>query len=203
MGKVIGKAYVAMWRLLGWKIQKAPEGHDPNGIYIVPTHTSLLDGPLGLAYVAVNSLDPLLFLVEKWYDKSPKLSKAVGFFRTPDMDYTAASGYVSFFKSLKKEVKRRKETGQGIVIGICPEGRLAKGDGWKGSFLYLARLLKQNIYVVRVDYNEKYAGVVNPLNPVMVGKRSDKEIMDEIRSLCDANWAKYPENVSPMILESE
>lgn len=200
MSSLLSKIYILFYKILGWKFHKQKMC---DGIYIVPTHTSLWDAPTGLGFALYNNINPLTFLVDFWYDRAPKLFKHLKFFRTPDMAHSAPSSYVTFFKDLKKEVKRQSVDPRALAISICPEGQLAARECWAGSFMYLSKILKLPIYVLKIDYRNKEVSVVNVESPIHRVGRTDTEVMDDIRAIVDPNWARWPEKVSNIRLESE
>lgn len=201
MKSVLKFLYASLFRLLGWKFDVKKTQH---GIYVVPTHTSLWDAPLGIGYVCESEINGFFLLTDIWYNKFPKLFKSLNFFSTPDMDSTSPAGYVSFFKKLKKEVKRQKSEVKGSMsLVICPEGQLPYCDHWKGSFLYLSKVLKLPLYIVKLDYRNKLATIANPDDPIPAYEMSQKEVMDQIREIVDVQWGKHPEQVGNIRLENE
>lgn len=194
------KLYVLFFRCLGWKIynQKVYDG-----IYIVPTHTSLWDAPIGLALVFNIIANPIVFLTELWYDRFPGLFRFLNFIRTPELEKSGISSYASFFRSLKKEVKEQYKDPRALGITVCPEGQLGYCEYWKPGFLHLSKMFKLPIYIVKIDYRNKEVCIINPDDPIVYIGRKKEEVMDEIRNLVDPNWAKYPENVGRIRLKTE
>ena len=201
MKKIAKYLYLSAFRAMGWKFDVNPAEH---GIYVVPTHTSLQDAPMGLGYAFASGINTLFLLTDIWYNKFPNLFKSLNFFSTPDMDSTSPAGYVTFFKKLKKEVNRqKKEVASPLALVICPEGRLPYTDHWKGSFLYLSKVLKLPLYIVKLDYRNKVVTIANHEKPIPAYEMSEEEVMAHIRDIVDVQWGKYPEQVGRIKLESE
>ena len=198
--KFLGKIYILFFRILGWKFE---DQKLYDGIYVLPTHTSLWDAPLGLAYRFRAGTNSITFLTELWYDRFPRIFKSLKFFRTPDLEKSGPSSYVSFFKGLKKEVRKQYVDPRALCITVCPEGQLGYCDHWKKSFLHLSRILKMPIFIIKIDYKNKKVSIVNPDQPIKTVDREDADVMSDIRNLTDKEWAKYPEQVGNIRLESE
>jgi len=199
--KVIKRAYLLFFEVLGWKFHRQ---NLVDGIYILPSHTSLWDASLGWAYGCKNAMNPLAFLIDHWYDRSPKFFKKLKFFRVPEFDRDPPPVYRTFFKELEKEIKTQFRTDyRPLVITICPEGTLQACNHWKRGFSYLSEKLDLPIYVFEIDYNKKEVKVLNLEDPIYQSRCTHKEAMDKIRNMIDLKCAKYPEKVGIPRLKKE
>lgn len=180
-------------RLAGWRYQEKEIGP---AVLILPNHTSAIDGIHAITGALFYRFNMVTFLIEHFYDKMPKVWSYLGFIRVPDSAKASASSFVPLFRELRK---KDKESGSPCSIMICPEGNREYVDGWKSSFIYLARSLKKPISVVQLNYRDKTMSLSDPIHCKGL---TDEEIMEKVRECFKPSWAYYPEKVgNPVLLK--
>ena len=139
----------SIYRLLGWNwVQSSPLPR--KCIVVFAPHTAKRDF-LYIVVGAISNKEFIYSLIKKslfWWPLSFILKRLGGI---PIDNSLGNNSLIQISRILREN---------DICIGISPEGKLAKTEGWRLGFYYLAARLRIPIALCYINYKKKNAGII-------------------------------------------
>lgn len=179
-------AKLVFW-LSGWKLDATKEqiAAARNTVMIAAPHTSNYDLVFAMGTFWLMRL-PVKFFIKDFYTKW----YFFGFFKwlgAIGVDRSRRSNLVDYAAELL--IKR-----DDITLMVPAEGTRKAVDKWKTGFYHIAVKSGKNISLGYLDYDKKYAGIVD-----IIPAREQKETFDTIQNIYKDVEAKYPELYNKVI----
>lgn len=179
--KHILKFIFGLWfKLTGWKITNtAPEGA---GITIAAPHTSNWDAFYALASAILMDIKIYFSIKESWC-RVPLIGPIMMWLGAIPIDRSGANGQVEKIKNFVERHKNHR-----IFFLFTPEGTRGKIVKWKTGFYHIAEGCQLPVFLAKVDYRIKEAGVFHSYR--ITGNKEDdiRSIQESYKSV----QGKYP-----------
>ena len=181
--KYILKFIFLFWfKITGWKTTNSiPEGA---GVAVAAPHTSNWDFIYALAAAIIFDVKIYFSIKESWC-RIPILGSIILWLGAIPIDRTpGARGQIDL---IKKFVERHKNCR--VFFLFTPEGTRSKVKKWKTGFYHVAQHCALPIFLAKVDYQEKQAGVFHTYQLT----ENKVEDVEAIQASYSSIQAKFPE----------
>ena len=181
------KYFFYVWfKVAGWRITKtAPEGA---GAAIAAPHTSNWDFFYALASAILMDVKIYFSIKDNWC-RIPVIGSMMMWLGAIPID--RSSGVKGQVNKIKKFVDQHKNNR--VFFLFTPEGTRGKVVKWKTGFYHIAQNCNLPIFMAKVDYRTKEAGVFHTFHPT-----GDKEEdLKVIQASYETVQGKYPDNQFP------
>jgi 1-acyl-sn-glycerol-3-phosphate acyltransferase len=177
--------YTIIFKAAGWKMAgNAPQGA---GITIAAPHTSNWDIFFALGSAIKNNVKIYFSVKESWC-KIPVMGKFILWLGGIPIDRSKPGGQVDLIKNFVEKHKSKR-----IFFLFTPEGTRGMVEKWKTGFYHVAKDCGLPIFLAKVDYRIKEAGVFHTFQ--LTGNKEDdiRAIQESYKSVC----ARHPEKQFP------
>jgi 1-acyl-sn-glycerol-3-phosphate acyltransferase len=183
--------YCVCFKLAGWR--KSPSIPEGAGITIAAPHTSNWDFVFALGAALLSNVKIYFSIKENWCRK-PLIGRFVMWLGAIPID--RSSGAQGQVDKIRNFVLAHRE--QRIFFLFTPEGTRRKVERWKTGFYHVAQGSGLPIFLAKVDYLNKEAGVFHTFH--LTGDKDEdiQAIQESYKGICGRVPAnQYPGYVGP------
>jgi len=147
------KSLFKLWfKVFGWKITKSD--YQGAGVAIAAPHTSNWDFIYALGAAILQDTKIYFSIKESWC-RAPIIGRWMMYLGSMPIDRSSkGKGQVELIQEFVKT-----QTGSRVFFIFTPEGTRGKVDKWKTGFYHVAEGCNIPIFLAKVDYKKKEAGV--------------------------------------------
>lgn len=193
VGKFILKmVFVLLFKLRGWKTtNNNPQGA---GITIAAPHTSNWDFIYALGSALILDVK-IYFSIKNSWCKKPLIGRFMLWLGAIPIDRsTGAGGQVA---QIRQFVERHKE--RRVFFLFTPEGTRGVVEKWKTGFYHVAEACKLPIFLSKVDYLNKQAGVFHSYHLTGDKQEDVQAIQASYKRICGRfPKLQYPAYIGPL-----
>lgn len=179
---------LVLLKLLGWKTSGELPRQEKYVLIVAP-HTSNWDLFYGIILAFALKLDAR-YIAKRELFRGP-FSPLMTWSGAIPVDRSSSHHIVEQMSSVFKEKER-------FVLALAPEGTRRRKDSWKSGFYYIALDARVPILLAFIDYSKKAGGA----GPLIYPTGNLKQDISVIRDFYQTVQGKYPENTSPVIIDS-
>lgn len=184
--RLIKSFFSLVFKLKGWKVYEGM----PNraGVTIAAPHTSNWDLFYAFGAAMLSDVKIYFSIKESWCTK-PIIGKLILKLGAIPIDRSSGSGgQVDKIKAFVEKHKNKR-----IFFLVTPEGTRGLAKRWKTGFYHLAHSCNLPIFLAKVDFRTKEAGVFHTFTLTDNKEKDIATIQESYKSVC----GKYPEKQFP------
>ncbi len=185
--KYILKSLFGVWfKLGGWKVTSTES--EGAGVAIAAPHTSNWDFLYALG-AAILQDTKIYFSIKDSWCRLPVIGKIMMWLGAMPIDRSSkGKGQVELIKSFVEKQKNSR-----VFFLFTPEGTRGQSNKWKTGFYHVAEGAGIPIFLSKVDYQKKEAGLFHSYN--LTGNKD--EDIGAIQASYKSVYGKYPKNQFP------
>ncbi len=177
--------YSIIFKVTGWKM--APTVPQGAGITIAAPHTSNWDIFFALG-TAINNDVKIYFSIKESWCRIPVMGTFILWLGGIPINRSKPQGQVDLIKNFVDKHKSKR-----IFFLFTPEGSRGKVEKWKTGFYHVASDCGLPIFLAKVDYRIKEAGVFHTFQLTGNKENDIRAIQESYKSVC----ARHPEKQFP------